>query len=310
MFATASRLARSSVAIVGAGSQGRRLAYMWSSRGNDVHLIDGQPSQLQASVDNVKQFRSQLNSSGHFGQIHTHLPDSLKDVLCLSWLVVEVSKQTSEGRVRDVDKPDLQCIPERLPLKRAVIAQLDDLAPTDTIVASNSSSYCCSELVEGLDLKNQKRVLSAHTYWPPETTVIEIMGHKATEPSLIQTMMEQCAAHGFSPFHVRSPSMGYIYNRIWAAIKREALLTAAEGAGTPEEIDAIFRGVLKTAKGPFELMDIVGLDVVFDIEQHYATARRDIPEEPRSYLGKYLQNGHLGVKSGRGFYQYDSPESI
>jgi 3-hydroxyacyl-CoA dehydrogenase len=96
---------------------------------------------------------------------------------------------------------------------------------------------------------------------------------------------------------------------IWAAIKREALLAAAEGAGTPEEIDAIFRGVLKTAKGPFELMDIVGLDVVLDIEQHYASARRDIPSEPQQYLNKFLQNGHLGVKSGRGFYTYDSTQA-
>lgn len=101
-----------------------------------------------------------------------------------------------------------------------------------------------------------------------------------------------------------------ILYRIWAAIKREALLTAAEGAGTPEEIDAIFRGVLKTEKGPFELMDIVGLDVVFDIEQHYAAARRDIPEQPRSYLASYLEKGHLGAKSGRGFYRYDSSPSM
>ncbi len=99
-------------------------------------------------------------------------------------------------------------------------------------------------------------------------------------------------------------------DRIWAAIKREALLAASEGAGTPEEIDAIFRDVLKTAKGPFELMDIVGLDVVFDIEQHYASARRDIPEEPRSFLGKYLENGHLGVKSGQGFYRYEKSQMI
>lgn len=88
------------------------------------------------------------------------------------------------------------------------------------------------------------------------------------------------------------------------------MLAAAEGAGTPKEIDAIFRDVLKTAKGPFELMDIVGLDVVFDIEQHYATARSDIPEEPRKYLGKYLENGHLGIKSGQGFYTYDRSEAL
>lgn len=68
----------------------------------------------------------------------------------------------------------------------------------------------------------------------------------------------------------------------------------------------MFKGVLKTPKGPFEQMDVVGLDVVLDIEQHYADARGDIPSAPREYLQKFLQNGHLGVKSGRGFYDYGS----
>ncbi|KAM6504708.1 hypothetical protein FSOLCH5_003637 [Fusarium solani] len=98
--------------------------------------------------------------------------------------------------------------------------------------------------------------------------------------------------------------MGYIYNRIWAAIKREALLAASEGTATPAEIDAMFKGVLKTPKGPFEQMDIVGLDVVHDIEQHYADARGEIPSGPREYLQKFLQRGDLGVKSRRGFYDY------
>lgn len=93
-------------------------------------------------------------------------------------------------------------------------------------------------------------------------------------------------------------------SRIWAAIKREALLAAAEGVAAPEEIDSIFKGVLKTPKGPFELMDVVGLDVVLDIEKHYAEARNDIPAEPRLYLEQFIKKGELGVKSGRGFYCY------
>jgi 3-hydroxyacyl-CoA dehydrogenase len=93
--------------------------------------------------------------------------------------------------------------------------------------------------------------------------------------------------------------------RIWAAIKREALLTLSEGVATPEEIDAIFKDVLKTPKGPCEQMDVVGLDVVRDIEQHYADVRSGIPEQPRTYLQGMIDQGKLGVKSGSGFYQYD-----
>ncbi|KAJ3529397.1 hypothetical protein NM208_g9779 [Fusarium decemcellulare] len=277
---------RTSVTLIGAGTQGRRLAFMWSSRGNDVHLVDAQHSQLDASLKAIDDFRADAAIKNvQRGRIITHSPDTLREALQTAWLVVE-------------------CVPEQLPLKRKVITELDSLAPNETIIASNSSSYSCSEILEGLGLKNEHRFLSAHSYWPPETPEIEIMGHETTNPAYITLMMEQCKAHGFSPFHVKRPSMGYIYNRIWAAIKREALLAASEGVATPEEIDAIFKGVLKTPKGPFEQMDVVGLDVVLDIEQHYADARGDIPSAPREYLQKYLQDGYLGVKTGRGFYDY------
>jgi 3-hydroxyacyl-CoA dehydrogenase len=98
------------------------------------------------------------------------------------------------------------------------------------------------------------------------------------------------------------------WRRIWAAIKRETLLALAEGVGTPQEIDAIFKDVLKTRKGPCELMDVVGLDVVLDIEQHYADSRVGLPPQPRDYLQNMIQNGHLGIKSGRGFYNYTATQ--
>lgn len=98
--------------------------------------------------------------------------------------------------------------------------------------------------------------------------------------------------------------MSMFENRIWAAIKREALLVAAEGVATPAEIDGIFKDVLKTPKGPCEQMDVVGLDVVLDIEEHYAEERRGIPEEPRTFLKQMIQQGKLGVKNGKGFYEY------
>ncbi|KAJ3459940.1 hypothetical protein MRS44_016013 [Fusarium solani] len=263
---------KTSVTLIGAGTQGRRLAFMWSSRGNDVHIVDGQESQLQASLKAIEGFRLEDSTKdARWGRIITHTPETLREALQASWLVVE-------------------CVPEQLPLKRKVISQLDSLAPEETIIASNSSSYACSEILEGLTLRNEHRFLSAHSYWPPETAEIEIMGHETTNPSYIPLMMEQCKAHGFSPFHVKSQSMGYIYNRIWAAIKREALLAASEGTATPAEIDAMFKGVLKTPKGPFEQMDIVGLDVVHDIEQHYADARGEIPSGPENFLLRLLRS--------------------
>jgi 3-hydroxyacyl-CoA dehydrogenase len=73
---------------------------------------------------------------------------------------------------------------------------------------------------------------------------------------------------------------------------------------TPREIDAIFKDVLKTPKGPCELMDVVGLDVVLDIEKHYAETRSNLPTEPQTYLQDMIDKGRLGVKNSRRFYKY------
>lgn len=107
----------------------------------------------------------------------------------------------------------------------------------------------------------------------------------------------------------RLPSLKFLpltinLRRIWAAIKRETLLALSEGVCTPREVDAIFKDVLKSPKGPCETMDVVGLDVVLDIENHYADTRSGLPIEPRDYLRKMIQGGRLGVKSGHGFYDY------
>ncbi|KAK2773638.1 hypothetical protein FQN53_004082 [Emmonsiellopsis sp. PD_33] len=283
----ASQRPEGSVVIIGAGTQGRRLAYMWSCRGGSVYLVDLNEQQLQDGIHYVQQLRAAAATAhqGNWGEVKTSTPASLESILKEAWLVIE-------------------CVPENLELKQKVIAHLDKLAPPSTIIASNSSSYGISEIIDGMDLKNRERLLSAHCYWPPETSAIEIMGHSETTPSLIPLLSEQCREHGFSPFHVKQKSIGYIYNRVWAAIKRETLLALSEGVCGPQEIDAIFKDVLKTPKGPCEQMDVVGLDVVLDIENHYADSRSGLPTEPREYLKGMIQNGQLGIKSGRGFYDY------
>jgi len=225
-------------------------------------------------------------ASGHEnGIIKTFSSEELDIALQDAWLVVEN-------------------VSENLQLKRSVIKQLDGLASPKTIIASNSSSFTITEVIDELELTYPRRCINLHSYWPPETPAIEIMGSSITEPDIISRLMTACKEHGFTPFHVKKNSTGYIYNRIWAAIKREALFVAAEGVATPKEIDAIYKDVLKTPMGPFEQMDVVGLDVAMAIEEHYAECRNDLPIEPRDLLAQMIQDGKLGVKSGEGFYKY------
>ena len=106
------------------------------------------------------------------------------------------------------------------------------------------------------------------------------------------------------PFEARRESTGFIFNRIWAAIKREALAVVAEGVARPEDVDGMFKVNWRALDGPFQLMDQVGLDVALDIENHYAEEFPHLPKNVRDLLQDYVDAGKLGVKTGEGFYTY------
>ena len=119
--------------------------------------------------------------------------------------------------------------------------------------------------------------------------------------------MHRLPHYGLVPFRVQRESVGIIFNRIWAAIKREVLMVVQEGVATPEDVDRIWHEVFRSPLGPFRMMDQVGLNVVCDIEEHYAQICDGIPEGPRRLLREYIARGHLGMKSGQGFYaDYDA----
>jgi 3-hydroxybutyryl-CoA dehydrogenase len=118
--------------------------------------------------------------------------------------------------------------------------------------------------------------------------------------------MDKLPSYGLAPFRVQRESDGFIFNRIWAAIKRECLMVVEEGVATPEDVDELWRIFTRPGRPPFRAMDRVGLDVVLAIEEHYADVRAGIPEGPRTLLRRYIDDGRLGEKSGRGFYDEPS----
>ena len=131
---------------------------------------------------------------------------------------------------------------------------------------------------------------------------LELMSCGKTDPAIIDFLMEHLPLYGLMPFRVQRESPGFIFNRIWAAIKRESLSVVEEGVAKLEDVDRIWSLFTASQPAPFRLMDRVGLDVVLAIEEHYAAIREGVPEGPRRLLQRYVDDGRLGVKSGRGFY--------
>jgi 3-hydroxybutyryl-CoA dehydrogenase len=277
------------IAVIGAGTLGRRIALMFATGGGTVRVCDLDTTQLEQAADFIEeQLPAVLEQVGSSTPATVEFTDSMAEAVGDAWLVVE-------------------SLPERLDIKIPVFGHLDRLAPDDAILATNSSSHPSSRMIE--EVGAPERVVNMHFFMPPTSTACELMSCGKTDPAVIDRLMEALPRFGLTPFRVHGESMGFIQNRIWAAIKREALMVLDEGVASPAEIDQLYTMVLGARRGPFRAMDNVGLDIVLDIEENYAAHRDGIPEGPRALLRRYIADGRLGVKSGRGFYDYDTPGS-
>src|ERR687889_658529 len=274
------------VVIDGAGTLGRRIVSVYAAGGSDVHIFDLSAEQLEAARDYVEENVAQTQQTlglhpDRRGRVE--VSDDLQEAVASGWMVIEA-------------------VPERIDIKSGVFGELDRLAEPDAILCSNSSSIPTSQIIGKVE--HPERVLNTHYQQPPELNSVELMSCGKTDDGVINALMEKLPQYGLVPFWVRRESDGFIFNRIWAAIKRECLMVVEEGVAPPEDVDAMWEIFTRAGVPPFRLMDRVGLDVVLAIEEHYATVRDGIPEGPRNLLHEYINQGRLGVKSGRGFYEY------
>jgi 3-hydroxybutyryl-CoA dehydrogenase len=208
---------------------------------------------------------------------------SLAEALDGAWLVVESA-------------------PEKLEIKIPLWGQIDAAAAADTIFGTNSSSYPSRLMAE--NVRDKTRLCNMHFYMPPEVNAVELMSDGQTDRGLLDTLLTVLPEFGLYPFEVRRESTGFIFNRIWAAIKRESLAVVAEGVARPEDVDGMFKVNGRVLAEPFGLMDLVGLDVALDIENHYCEEFPYLPKTSRDLLQGYVDAGKLGVKTGEGFYTY------
>lgn len=277
------------VAVLGAGTLGRRIALTFATRGGVVHLYDVSEESLQSAkkfldqrIPELVKARSALGAQPATIEYYTDLPSAVKD----AWYVVE-------------------SVPEVQALKIDMLGQLDEIAAPDAIIGTNSSSFMSSELIG--KVKHPERFLNTHYGQPPEAPQAELVTDGHTDERIFDILGAELPKHGFVTAVAHKESVGFIINRVWAAVKREALAVVAEGVSTPAEFDRIWVASGMSPIGVFRAIDRVGLDVALDIEDNYIKHFPYIPTTSRDLLQKYVDEGKLGVKSGGGFY-HDYPE--
>ncbi|CAM3356002.1 3-hydroxyacyl-CoA dehydrogenase family protein [Tsukamurella hominis] len=272
------------VAVFGAGTLGRRIAMMLASRGGLVRIYSRSAETAADAVRYVEETLPGVLAARGSGAVGTVVPvDDVAAALDDAWLAIE-------------------SVPERLDVKKAMWSAIDAAAGPDTIFATNSSSYPSRLMADAVG--DPARLCNLHFYMPPAANAADIMSDGRTDPEVLATLRRVLPEFDIHPFEAHRESTGFIFNRVWAAIKRESLAVVAEGVAEPSSVDAMFRLNLGAPIGPFQMMDAVGLDVVLDIEEHYAQQNPNLPTGPRELLRTYVEAGRLGMKTGEGFYDH------
>ncbi|OBI20434.1 3-hydroxybutyryl-CoA dehydrogenase, partial [Mycobacterium sp. E2327] len=208
------------VAVIGAGTLGRRIALMFATRGGTVRIFAPRAEQRAAAVQYVTETLPKVVADRGFGEAGSAAgAGSLEEALADAWLVIE-------------------SVPEKLEIKIATWDQIDQAAPPDTIFGTNSSSYPSRLMAAGV--RDKTRLCNVHFYMPPEVNAVDLMSDGQTDRGLLDTLLAVLPEFGVFPFEARKESTGFIFNRIWAAIKRESLAVVAEGVARPEDVDGMF----------------------------------------------------------------------
>jgi 3-hydroxybutyryl-CoA dehydrogenase len=273
------------VAIVGAGTMGCRIAGQCLLCGKLVYLYDISDRALERAVAQIRaSLAGEMDGPAvEAAMARLHTCQSLAECVANVALVLEN-------------------VPEDLDLKRWVFAEIDRLAPPEVLIGTNSSSIPPSRLASATHRPD--RFYNAN-FSPP---AVEVMGHPGTSEETLRAVEAFLVSIEMVPLRVKREIMGYALNRTWRAVKRETLHLVAEGYVDFEDLDRGWILNFHSPWGPFGLMDIVGLDVVRDIELQYYEATGDEHDRPPAFLETCVAQGRLGVKSGQGFYTYPVPE--
>jgi 3-hydroxybutyryl-CoA dehydrogenase len=201
----------------------------------------------------------------------------------------------------------IEAIPENLELKRKIFAQIDSLAPPEAILATNSSSIPISRIENAT--QRPEKCLNIHFYAPATgMNMVDIMGGTKTTADAIETGQKFIRSVGCIPLTVKKEIFGFCFNSVWRAIKRQTLYMWAGGFVDFRDIDRAWMVFTGMNRGPFGIMDMVGLDVVYDIEMSYYNESKDPKDHPPQALKDMIDRKELGVKTGKGFYTYPDPE--
>jgi len=277
------------VGIIGAGTMGNGIAQVFAVSGYEVRLVDAVPAALDRARGTIEK---SLWKFVEKGKLNAEERDRA---------VGRLSTGTELEALADVDYV-VEAIAEDATVKRDLFARLDALTRPEVILTSNTSSISITVL--GAATKRPGKVLGMHFMNPvPLMSLVELIRGQATTPESMAIASDLCGKLGKTALEA-ADYPGFIANRILMPMINEAIFALMEGVGTPEAIDGVMKLGMNHPMGPLTLADFIGLDVCLAILNVLHDGLGDPKYRPCPLLKRMVAAGHLGRKSGRGFYQY------
>ncbi|WP_280952739.1 3-hydroxyacyl-CoA dehydrogenase [Mesorhizobium sp. WSM3860] len=282
--------------VVGAGVMGSGIAEVLAAAGIDVTMVDDAPGKAAAAVE---QIASRQRARAAAGKVGTEVVEKL---------LARIEPAETFERLAGADLV-VEAIVERLEPKRQLIEALETIVRPDAIIATNTSSLSVTAIASAA--KRPERIAGYHFFNPvPVMKLVEVISGAHTAPEVERTLVELAARFGHRPV-VASDTPGFIVNHAGRAFGTEALAMLREGVASIAEIDAILRDAAGFRMGPFELMDLTGLDVSHPVmEGVYNQFYQDPRYRPSVIAAQRVAAGLLGRKTGRGFYAYDGNRQV
>jgi 3-hydroxybutyryl-CoA dehydrogenase len=278
------------VAVLGAGTMGNGIAHVFARYGYSVILRDVEPRFLDAGLATIS---TNLDREIKKGKVSAAEKAS---VLARIDPVVELEAISRAEFV-------IEAVPERLELKRQVLAAADRVLRPEAILATNTSSISVTALAAAT--QRPDRFIGMHFMNPvPVMPLVEVIRALQTSDATFEVTMKLCEKLQKQPVAV-TDSPGFVSNRLLMPLINEAAFCVMEGVAAPQDVDAVMKLGMNHPMGPLQLADMIGLDVCLDIMEVLFEGFGDPKFRPCPLLRKMVSAGWLGRKSGRGFYTHN-----
>jgi 3-hydroxybutyryl-CoA dehydrogenase len=281
------------VAVVGNGLIGHGVAQVFAVAGTPVRLIGRRAASLDAARERIRASLSGFEAHG------------LVDAAGAAAALGRILTTTELDAAGDADLV-VEAVPEDLPLKHAVFERLDRVCPPDAVLASSSGQPASRLTVR---VARRDRVLAAHFWNPPQLIpLVEVCAAPETDPAIVPWLCDVLRGVGKQPVVLDREIEGFLGNRLQFALLREALALWAAGVASPEAIDLAVKssfGRRLPVTGPLESADLGGLDT-FHAFSAFLFPELDRSVEPPAALGALVREGHRGLASGRGLYDWSA----